>query len=143
MGKITIVKSLIIPRMIYKASILPLIIPTTFKTNINKLLFKFIWGSNWERVSRNVLCNNIETGGAKMMHLESYLTALHTKSLSLPLMKLIVHSGSLLKIYSLIVICCVQYFCLIPKSARKQFNDSTFKITDCVIYCTSKILQYF
>ena len=83
MGKITIVKSLIIPRMIYKASILPLIIPRTFITKINKLLFKFIWGSNWERVSRNVLCNNIESGEAKMVHLESYLTALHAKSLSL------------------------------------------------------------
>ena len=85
MGKITIVKSFIIPRMIYvyKASILPLIIPRAFITKINKLLFKFIWGSNWERVSRNVLCNNIESGGAKMMHLESYLTALHAKSLSL------------------------------------------------------------
>ena len=83
MGKITIVKSLIIPRMIYKASILPLIIPKTLITKINKLLFKFIWGSNWERVSRNVLCNNIEFGGAKMLHLESYPTALHVKSLSL------------------------------------------------------------
>ena len=83
MGKITIVKSLIIPRMIYKASILPLIIPKTLITKINKLLFKFIWGSNWERVSRNILCNNIESGGAKMLHLESYLTALHVKSSAL------------------------------------------------------------
>ena len=83
MGKITIVKSLIIPRMIYKVSILPLIIPKTLITKINKLLFKFIWGSNWERVSRNVLCNIIESGGAKILHLESYLTALHVKSLSL------------------------------------------------------------
>ena len=69
--------------MIYKASILPLIIPKTLITKINKLLFKFFWGSNWEKVSRNVLCNNIESGGAKMLHLESYLTALHAKSLSL------------------------------------------------------------
>ena len=82
MGKITIVKSLIIPQMIYKASILPLIIPRTFITKINKLLFKFIWGSNWERVSRNVLCNNIDSSGTKVIHLESYLTALHAKSLS-------------------------------------------------------------
>ena len=42
----------------------------------------FIWGSNWERVSRNKLCNNIEFVGAKMMHLESYLIALNAKSLS-------------------------------------------------------------
>ena len=75
LGKITVVKSLIILRMIYKASMLPLIIPKTLITKINKLLFKFIWSSNWERVSRNVLCNNIESDGGKMMHLESYLTA--------------------------------------------------------------------
>ena len=80
-GKITIVKRLIIPRMIYKASILPLIITRTFITKINKLLFKLLWGFNWERVRRNVLCNNIESGGTKMMHLESYLTALPVKSL--------------------------------------------------------------
>ena len=102
MGKTTIVKSLVIPRMIYKASILPPIIPRTLITKISKLLFKFIWGSNWERVSRNVLCSNTESGGAKMMHLESYLTALLAKSL---LMKLIVHNKSILKIYSLIAIC--------------------------------------
>ena len=70
MGKITIVKSLITPRMIYKASTLPPIIPRTFITKTDKLLFKFIWGSNWRRVSRNVLYNNIECGEAKMMHLE-------------------------------------------------------------------------
>ena len=69
--------------MIYKASILPLIIPKTLITKINKLLFKFIWDSNWERVIRNALCNNIESGGAKMLHLELYLTALHVKNLSL------------------------------------------------------------
>ena len=82
-GKNTIVKSLIIPRMIYKTSILPLIIPRTLVTKINELLFKFIWGSNWEKVSRNVLCNNIESGEAKMIHLELYLTALYAESLLL------------------------------------------------------------
>ena len=82
MGKITIVKSLIIPQMIHKASKLPQIIPRTFTTKVNKLLFKFVWASNRKRVSRNVLCNNIESGGAKMMHLDSFLTGLHAKSLS-------------------------------------------------------------
>ena len=68
--------------MMYKALLMPLI-TRTFKTKVNKLLFKFIWSSNREKVSRNVLCNNIESYGAKLMHLESYLIALHVKSLSL------------------------------------------------------------
>ena len=67
--------------MIHKASKLPLNISRTFITKINKLLFKYVWGSNRKRVSSNVLCN-IESGRAKIMHLESFLTALHAKSLS-------------------------------------------------------------
>ena len=99
MGQITVMKSLIITRMIYRARLLPLIIQKTFIAKTN------FWGSNWERVSRHVLCNDIKSAGAKMMHLESCLTALHAKNLLLFLMKLVVHNGSLLKIYSSIVIC--------------------------------------
>ena len=74
--------------MIYKASILLLIIPRTFITKFNDLLFKFMRGSNWERVSKNVLCNNIKSGGIKMMHFELHYTP---KAYSFFLMKLVVH----------------------------------------------------
>jgi len=43
------------------------------------MLFSFIWGSNWERIGRNILCGEIESGGAKILHLESYLTTLKIK----------------------------------------------------------------
>ena len=109
--------------MIYKASILSLIIPKTCITKINKLLFKFIWGSNWERVSRNVLCNNTESGGAKMLHLESYLTALHIKSFSLLFDETYCSQWKFIEnlffdrnLLSAILLSNI-------KSARKQFND--------------------
>ena len=66
--------------MIYKASILPLIISRSFITIFNKLIFKFIWCSNWKGVSRKLLCNKIESSGVKMIHLDLYLTALLAKS---------------------------------------------------------------
>ena len=48
--------------MMYKAKALLMpLITRTFITKVNKLLFKFIWSSNREKVSRNVLCNNIES----------------------------------------------------------------------------------
>ena len=143
MGKITIVKSLIIPRMIYKASILPLIIPKTLITKINKLLFKFIWGSNWERVSRNVLCNNIESGGAKMMHLESYLTALHVKSLSLLFDETYCSQWKFIEnlFFDRNLLSAILLSNIKISSKTIQRLLTTFKITDCVIYCTSKILQ--
>ena len=82
-GRITIIKSLIVPQITYKAAMLPVMLPKNLLQKFNKLFFRFIWGSNWERVSRNVLCGNIESGGVNMIHLESYLIALHAKNVSL------------------------------------------------------------
>ena len=83
-GKITILKNLVIglPQVTYKASMLPVIFPKNFITKINKLMYQFVWGSKWERVGRNVFCSSLEKGGANMIHLQSYLTALHAKYLS-------------------------------------------------------------
>jgi len=55
------------------------IIPKIFLKSFNTLLFYFLWRSNWERVRRIILCNDIEAGGAKMLNLESYLTSLQVK----------------------------------------------------------------
>ena len=81
-GKITILKSLVVPQVTYKASMLPVISPKNFITKNNKLMYHFVWGSKWERVERNTLCSSFEKGGANMIHLQSYLTALHAKYLS-------------------------------------------------------------
>ena len=56
MGEITILKILIKPHMIIKASILSLVMPRTFVTK-NLLLFKFIGSFIEERVNRNVSSN--------------------------------------------------------------------------------------
>ena len=52
LGKITILKTLIIPKIVHKASLLPIHLPEKFVKELNKLLFKFIWGSKWEKISR-------------------------------------------------------------------------------------------
>ena len=80
-GKVTILKSLVIPQVTYKASMLPVIFPKNFLTKINKLMYQFVWGSKSERVGRNRLYSSFEKGGANMIHLQSYLTALHAKYL--------------------------------------------------------------
>jgi len=63
----------------YKVMMLPLLLPKTFVKQFNKLLFSFIWGSNWERIGRNILCGEIESGGIRMLYLESYLSAFNIK----------------------------------------------------------------
>lgn len=56
-GKITIIKSLIIPRMLYPLSCIPCIPPKSFLKEVNTIIYRFLWGSLWERCKRRILIN--------------------------------------------------------------------------------------
>ena len=49
LGKITILKTLVIPKLIHKASYLPIYLPEKFVKQLGRVLFTFIWGSKWEK----------------------------------------------------------------------------------------------
>ena len=49
LGKITVLKKLIIPRIIYEVSHLPIFLPVSFVNELNQILFRFTWGSKWEK----------------------------------------------------------------------------------------------
>ena len=46
---------------------------------LTRLFYRYIWGSNWERTSRQTLCNGIEHEGAKMVVVEKYFLSLKAK----------------------------------------------------------------
>ena len=48
LGKITVIKSLVIPILTNKLSFLPIEIPKKFIQELNKTLFHFMRGSKWE-----------------------------------------------------------------------------------------------
>ena len=79
LGKITVLKTLVIPKLIHKASYLPIQLPENFVKQLNRVLFTFIWGSKWEKIGRSQLCCSIEEGGAKMIDVKQYLIALKFK----------------------------------------------------------------
>ena len=60
LGKITITKCVVIPKLVYKASNLPVILRDSFIKQVNQILLKFIWGSKWEEIGRSQLCCDIE-----------------------------------------------------------------------------------
>ena len=72
-GKITVIKSLILPQIIFSASVLPL--PDDIVKNVNKILFNFIWGKT-EKIKRKVLINDLEKGGLAMIDTLSHFMAL-------------------------------------------------------------------
>ena len=79
LGKITVLKTLVFPKLINKASYLIIKLPEKFVEQLNRILFTFIWGSKWDKIGRSQLCCSIEEGGAKMIDVKQYLTALKFK----------------------------------------------------------------
>ena len=72
-GKVTIIKSLIIPKFVYISSLLP--IPKEIIQELNRLLFKFL-RKGTDKVTRLSAVNEYESGGLKMMDLESMIQSL-------------------------------------------------------------------
>jgi hypothetical protein len=70
-GKVTVIKSLLLPQLIYLFSVLCTNIPKTFFKKLDHLFYKFIWNGGNDRVKRKILCNNYDDGGLRMI--DSYV----------------------------------------------------------------------
>ena len=70
-GKITVIKSVILPQILYISSNLG--IPEWFVSKINSLMYHFIWSAKMDKVKRATLINKIEKGGLKMIDLETMI----------------------------------------------------------------------
>ena len=70
LGKITILKTLIVPKLTYLLINLP--DPTDqFLKEYDKLLFQFLWGGKTNRIKRETVCQPYENGGLKMIDIYS------------------------------------------------------------------------
>ena len=67
-GKVLIIKSLGISKIVLAATLLPT--PTEFTKKLNKILYSFIWGK-CEKVSRLKTIRGIKNGGLGMVHIDS------------------------------------------------------------------------
>ena len=76
-GKVNIIKSLIIPKLVYVSSLLPT--PKELLKQLNQLLFKFLW-KGVDKVTCLSAINEYENGGLRMIDFE-------TKSLRLTWLK--------------------------------------------------------
>ena len=71
-GKITLIKTLGIPKLIFAAT--NCTIPDKILKNIEKILFSFIWGKR-DRIRRKVLYGPIKNGGLNMVDIKSKFEA--------------------------------------------------------------------
>ena len=74
-GKITIIKSLLLPKLAHLFISLPKP-PEKWMKNLEQVFFKFIWNDKPDKISRSQAVQDYPDGGLKMVHLESYVKSL-------------------------------------------------------------------
>ena len=62
-GKICVIKTLLLPQLLYQFSVLCIKTLKTFFDSLNKLFFKFIWNGGNDRVKRKTVSTDYSMGG--------------------------------------------------------------------------------
>ena len=75
LGRLTILKTLLISKFNHLIIALPNPSANTI-SKLNKIFFAFVWQSSTDRIKRDVLMQDFEQGGLRMIHLENYINAL-------------------------------------------------------------------
>ena len=72
-GKVTVIKSLVVPKVIYVSSLMS--IPKEIIAELNRLLLKFLWNGT-DKVTRLYTINEYDRGGLKMIDLDCMIKSL-------------------------------------------------------------------
>ena len=74
LGKITVLKSLIVSQIVYILSPLP----TDHEAvkEVNNLFYNFLWGGRGDKIERDIMISDYEQGGLKMIDVTSFVKAL-------------------------------------------------------------------
>lgn len=72
LGRIQIIKTFAIPRLMYRASIIT--ISKELITEANSIFYSFIWNGK-DKVKRHALISDLKKGGLKMLGVESMIKA--------------------------------------------------------------------
>jgi hypothetical protein len=80
LGKIMIIKALVIPIFTFVAS--ACVVQDKYRKEIESKCFKFIWDGKPDKVKRNTMIGNFEMGGLNMIDIGSYFASLRASWVS-------------------------------------------------------------
>ena len=74
LGKITVIKSLALPKLVMLFNVLPNP-PENMMIELERTCFNFIWGGKPDKIKRTTVINSVENGGLNMIHIKSFCEA--------------------------------------------------------------------
>jgi len=119
-GKVVIVKTLIMSKLVYNFSLLPT--PEGIIHKIDKILFKFIWHRR-ERIKRNTIIANVEDGGISMVD-----TSCKNMSVKAAWVKRLLNGGAWTNVFrAYLDECCIDLDYLIKINVKKKDDCNIFQ----------------